>query len=117
MKMEESVENNISNLLGEDMQKFTSKQLFDINKLVSEVCSQHKIKLDRSSYNYQIVGFPYNIPFEKVSERLKCPNCNESLVLVALDGSRLHCNKYYMNDNANVKEETSTPYIRNDVLY
>ena len=65
MEMEEGTENSISNLLGEDIQKFTSKQLFDIDKLVSEVCSQFKIKLDRSNYKDQVVGLPYNIPFIK----------------------------------------------------
>lgn len=120
IEMEDETENSISNLLGGDVQKFTSKQLFDIDKLVSEVCSQFKIKLDRSKYENQIVGLPYNIPFKKVDRRLKCPNCNESLMFLAPDGTRLHCNKcdkYYINDNGSVGEETSTPYTRDDVLY
>lgn len=71
IEMEEGEENNISNLLGEDIQKFTSRQLFDINKLITEVCSQIKIKLDKSKYNNRIVGLPYNIPFKKVDGRLK----------------------------------------------
>ena len=36
------------------------------------------------------------------------------------DNTRLHCNKcdkYYINDNGSVGEETSTPYTRDDVLY
>lgn len=74
MKMENGAENNIYKLLGEDIQKFTSEQLFDIDKWVSEVCSQFKIKLDKSKYSNQIIGLPYNIPFKKVNERLKCPN-------------------------------------------
>lgn len=120
IEMENETENSISNLLGGDVQKFTSKQLFDIDKLVSEVCSQFKIKLDRSKYENQIVGLPYNIPFKKVDRRLKCPNCNEPLTFLAPDGTRLHCNKcdkYYLNDNGSVGEETSTPYTRDDVLY
>ncbi len=36
------------------------------------------------------------------------------------DGRKLHCNKcnkYYLNDNGNVGDETSTPYTNKDVLY
>lgn len=118
--MEEGAENSISNLLEEDMQNFSSKQLFDIDKIVSEVCLQFKIKLDRSNYKNQILGLPYNIPFKKVDERLKCPNCNEMLMFLEPDGTRLYCNKcdkYYISNNGSIEEEASTPYTRDDVLY
>lgn len=33
------------------------------------------------------------------------------------DGKYFYCNKYYLNDNDNVGEETESPYERDDVLY
>lgn len=69
IEMKDGTENSIGSLLGEDIHKFTSKQLFDIDKLVSDVCLQLKIKLDKSNYENQIEGLPYNIPFKKIDEK------------------------------------------------
>ncbi len=49
-----------------------------------------------------------------------CPNCGTALTFLMPDGTRLYCNKcnkYYLNDNGNVGEETTSPYTRDDVLY
>lgn len=51
---------------------------------------------------------------------LKCPKCNEKLTFLMPSGTTLYCDKcekYYVNDNGKVGEETSNPYTRNDVLY
>lgn len=51
---------------------------------------------------------------------LKCPKCNEKLTFLMPSGTTLYCNKcekYYINDNGKVGEETTSPYIRKDVLY
>lgn len=56
----------------------------------------------------------------KQKNTLKCPNCDEILTLLMPSGKTLYCNKcekYYKNDNDNVGEETTSPYIRKDVLY
>lgn len=50
-----------------------------------------------------------------------CPNCNEKLMFLHPDGSHLYCNKcekYYLNNNGDVGDETTSPYDENDdVLY
>lgn len=50
-----------------------------------------------------------------------CPNCNEKLMFLHPDGSYLYCNKcekYYLNNNGDVGDETTSPYDKNDdVLY
>lgn len=56
----------------------------------------------------------------KTKNILKCPNCDETLTFLMPSGKTLYCNKcerYYKNDNGNVGEETTSPYIRKDVLY
>lgn len=118
--MENGATSTIGELLGDDTPKFTSKQLFDIDKAVSDVCLKLKIKLDKNDFQSQIVGLPYNIPFKKTDARLKCPNCNEPLMFLMPDGTTLHCNKcnkYYINNNGSVGDETTSPYTRDDVLY
>lgn len=49
-----------------------------------------------------------------------CPSCGTALTFLMPTGKKLYCdkcNKYYLNDNGNVGDETSSPYTRNDVLY
>lgn len=58
-------ETTIYELLGEDVNKFTSEQLFKIDEIVLKVCKKEKIELDFSKYAGQCVGVPYNIPFIK----------------------------------------------------
>lgn len=67
VEMEDGTESSINNLLDEN-NKFTSAQLFEIDKLVTAVCIQLNIKLDKSAYHNQTVGLPYNIPFIKRTE-------------------------------------------------
>lgn len=56
----------------------------------------------------------------KRADESVCPNCKDGLMYLEPDGSRLfckRCNKYYINDNGKAGAETSSPYIRDDVLY
>ena len=120
IKMKDGTYSSINDLLKEDIGKFTSEELFDIDKFVNEICLQFKIKLDRSEYENKIVGLPYNIPFKKIEERLKCPICGETLMLLMPSGTKLYCkkcNKYYINDNGSVGKEIVTPYNKDDALY
>lgn len=51
---------------------------------------------------------------------LICPNCEQKLTFSMPDGTHLfcnNCNKCYMNNNGTVGEETTSPYIDNNVLY
>ncbi len=120
IEMEDGEESSISYLLGEDTKKITPKQLLEIDKLVTKVCLQLQIKLEKSYPNNQITDSSYVISFKKMDGRLKCPVCNEPLTLLAPSGTTLHCskcNKYYVNNNGSVGNETSTPYVKNDILY
>lgn len=64
-----------------------------------------------------------NIYNEKflTNDILKCPSCDEKLMFLHPDGSYLYCNKcekYYLNNNGEVGDETTSPYDKNDdVLY
>jgi len=65
-----------------------------------------------------------NVYNEKFSAKdiLKCPRCNERLMFLMPDGSHLYCNKcekYYLNNNGDVGDETTSPYDdrNDDVLY
>ena len=55
-----------SELLGKDMlKKFSTKDLFDINKRLMEKCEMENIKLNFEKFSGTIVGLPFNIPFTK----------------------------------------------------
>lgn len=116
----EGTETTISKLLDDTTNSY-NKFMFEINKIVTEVCKKIKIQLDKSNHKNAVVGLPYNIPFvKKTLKVLKCPNCGENLMILMPDGEILSCNscnKYYMNNNGSVGKETTTPYTRKDVLY
>ena len=96
-----------------------------IRKLVEETCKRLKIELEENRDSFG--GLAYYYQFKKINSKKeketslpKCPVCDGFLTRLMPDGATLYCNKcekYYKNDNGNVGEETTSPYIRNDVLY
>lgn len=116
----EGTETTISKLLDDTTNSY-NKFMFEINKIVTEVCKKINIQLDKSNYKNAVVGLPYNIPFVKKSVKvLKCPNCGEKLMFLMPDGKFLSCNncdKCYINNNGNVGNETVLPDNGNEVLY
>jgi len=49
-----------------------------------------------------------------------CPICNGMLYFMMPSGRTLRCdrcNKYFINENGKAGRETSSPYVRKDVLY
>ena len=56
----------------------------------------------------------------KEPKELRCPYCNERLMILAPDGTTLYCkkcNKYFKNNNGSVGEETVSPYSDDSALY
>ena len=54
------------------------------------------------------------------NNELICPNCKERLTLLMPGGTKLYCKKcekYYLNNNGSVGEETTSPYNKKDVMY
>ena len=62
--LDEGEECTIGQLLP-NINDYTSKQLFDFNKTIVEVCSKIRIKLDYSKHDGQVIGLPWNISFTK----------------------------------------------------
>ena len=62
--MQYGEESSISRLLGERINEFSSKELFQIYMEVVEGCKNKGIKLNFKREN-QFVGLPYNISFVK----------------------------------------------------
>ena len=60
----ENSELTISELIDSD-NKVDSKFMFEINKLVTEVCKKINITLDKSNHSGQFIGLPFNISFVK----------------------------------------------------
>lgn len=51
--------------------------------------------------------------YDYYKNEMLCPNCKEKLMFLMPDGSHLYCNKcekYYLNNNGKVGEETTSPY-------
>lgn len=67
-KMEDGTKTTIYDLVDEH-NKFTSQQLFEIYKVVNEVCSKLNIDLDQSAHKNQVIGLPYNISFIKRTKK------------------------------------------------
>ena len=57
---------------------------------------------------------------ERANNMLLCPNCGFKLIFLMPDGKNLHCTKcekYYLNNDGSVGNETTSPYDKTDVLY
>lgn len=118
LELNNDEESSMLKLLGEN--SFSSKQLFDINKIVQDVCKKIRINLDYGDNEDKTIGLPYNMTFKKKNIILTCPNCGDRLMKLMPDGTILHCNKcdkYFKNDNETVGEETISPYKDTNVLY
>ena len=64
-KLPKETEISISEILKSDIEKYDTKELFEINKKVIKKCEEIGIKLNFDKYKGQIVGLPFNIPFIK----------------------------------------------------
>ena len=60
----ENSETTVSELIDSE-NKSDSKFMFEINKLVTEVCEKINITLDKSKHNEQFIGLPFNVSFIK----------------------------------------------------
>lgn len=128
---EQPLDSLIKRLSGNDpFWKTTLKQYFDgLNKTDEEkIRFLRKISHTKELFNEftkEIVNSNnsedlYNKYMNESSNILVCPNCGEKLSFMMPDGKTLNCdkcNKYYINNNGEVGNETSSPYIDNNVLY
>lgn len=64
-KLPKETEISIFEILKSDIEKYDTKELFEINKKVIKKCEEIGIKLNFDKYKGQIVGLPFNIPFIK----------------------------------------------------
>lgn len=62
--MPENTESTIYELVDSD-KRTDGKFMFELHKLVMEVCKKINITLDFSKHDGQIIGLPYNISFIK----------------------------------------------------
>lgn len=128
---EQTLDNFIKRLSGNDpFWEITLKHYFDsLNKTDDEkIRFLRKISYTKELFNEftkEIVSSNnsedlYNKYMNESKNILVCPNCGEKLSFMMPDGKTLNCdkcNKYYINNNGEVGNETSSPYIDNNVLY
>lgn len=80
---------------------------------------EHKSPVCSKCGKHQNVGAVSEKEHNKY-QQLAYSNCSSPLMFCMPDGKVLccnKCNKYFINDNGTVGDETSTPYTRNEVLY
>lgn len=112
-------ETTISELINYNPEVFFVEPLTQgkVFNYVRKICSRLLITLNEN--RNEIGGLAYYVKFKK-QNILVCPICNKPLMFMAPDGRVLHCgtcNKYYKNNDGEVGEETTTPYVNKDFLY
>lgn len=64
INLPENTETTISELI-DDNCNFDSKFMFEIDKLVTDVCKKINVTLDKSKHDSQTIGLPFNVSFIK----------------------------------------------------
>lgn len=113
-------ETTISDLINYKPEKDNIDPLLQgqIYNVIKNVCKEINIKLE--SVEKEFGGLAYYYKFKKINSVLNCPICGEKLMYLMPDGAVLSCNKcnkYFVNENGKVGEETKSPYADNSLLY